>query len=219
MLRIPVAQFPDIVPPQVSVTTRYPGASAERRRSRPSRSRSRARSTASTSMIYMRSNSGNDGSYTLTVSFELGTNPDIDTVNVNNRVQARPRAAAAGGAAPGRDGAQAILGAAAVHRRCTRESGAHDAAVPVELRHHQHRSTRSRACPASAQAILFGAHGLLHAHLVRDRPADQPGPDAGGRRRGDPGAERAGAGRAASARGRSADDQQFQLNIQTTRAA
>ena len=38
-------------------------------------------------MIYMKSTSGNDGSYTLTVSFELGTNPDIDTVNVNNRVQ------------------------------------------------------------------------------------------------------------------------------------
>src|ERR1700727_2965241 len=38
-------------------------------------------------MIYMKSNSGNDGSYSLTVSFELGTDPDIDTVNVNNRVQ------------------------------------------------------------------------------------------------------------------------------------
>ena len=38
-------------------------------------------------MIYMKSTSGNDGSYTLTVSFELGTDPDIDTVNVNNRVQ------------------------------------------------------------------------------------------------------------------------------------
>ena len=39
-------------------------------------------------MIYMKSTSGNDGSYNLTVSFALGTNPDIDTVNVNNRVQA-----------------------------------------------------------------------------------------------------------------------------------
>ena len=38
-------------------------------------------------MIYMKSNSANDGSYTLTVSFALGTNPDINTVNVNNRVQ------------------------------------------------------------------------------------------------------------------------------------
>ena len=38
-------------------------------------------------MLYMKSTSGNDGSYNLTVSFELGTDPDIDTVNVNNRVQ------------------------------------------------------------------------------------------------------------------------------------
>ena len=38
-------------------------------------------------MIYMKATSGDDGSYTLTVSFELGTNPDINTVNVNNRVQ------------------------------------------------------------------------------------------------------------------------------------
>lgn len=38
-------------------------------------------------MLYMKSTSGNDGSYTLTVSFALGTNADINTVNVNNRVQ------------------------------------------------------------------------------------------------------------------------------------
>jgi multidrug efflux pump subunit AcrB len=38
-------------------------------------------------MIYMKSTSGDDGSYTLTASFELGTDPDINTVNVNNRVQ------------------------------------------------------------------------------------------------------------------------------------
>ena len=38
-------------------------------------------------MIYMKSTSGNDGTYTLTVNFELGTNSDINTVNVNNRVQ------------------------------------------------------------------------------------------------------------------------------------
>ena len=38
-------------------------------------------------MIYMKSVSGNDGSYSLKASFELGTDPDINTVNVNNRVQ------------------------------------------------------------------------------------------------------------------------------------
>ncbi len=87
MLRIPVAQFPDIVPPQVQVTTTYPGASAsvvEATVAQPLE----AQVNGADHMIYMKSNSANDGSYGLTVSFELGTNPDINTVNVNNRVQA-----------------------------------------------------------------------------------------------------------------------------------
>ena len=86
LLRIPVAQFPDIVPPQVTVSTSYAGASAavvEATVAQPLE----AQIVGVDKMIYMKSNSGNDGSYSLTVSFELGTNPDIDTVNVNNRVQ------------------------------------------------------------------------------------------------------------------------------------
>jgi len=87
MTVIPVSQFPDIVPPQVQVTTRYPGASAavvEATVAQPLE----AQVNGADQMLYMRSNSGNDGSYGLTVSFALGTNPDINTVNVNNRVQA-----------------------------------------------------------------------------------------------------------------------------------
>src|SRR5215470_17169070 len=83
---IPVAQYPDIVPPQVSVTTAYPGASAavvDATVAQPIE----AQVVGVDKMIYMKSVSGNDGSYTLTASFELGTNPDINTVNVNNRVQ------------------------------------------------------------------------------------------------------------------------------------
>jgi multidrug efflux pump len=86
LLRIPVAQFPDIVPPQVTVSTSYAGASAavvEATVAQPLE----AQIVGVDKMIYMKSNSGNDGNYSLTVSFELGTNPDIDTVNVNNRVQ------------------------------------------------------------------------------------------------------------------------------------
>ncbi len=86
LLAIPVAQYPDIVPPQVSVTTTYPGASAavvESTIAQPIESQI----VGVDKMIYMKSVSGNDGSYSLRLSFELGTDPDINTVNVNNRVQ------------------------------------------------------------------------------------------------------------------------------------
>jgi hydrophobe/amphiphile efflux-1 (HAE1) family protein len=86
MLRIPVAQLPDIVPPQVSVTATYPGASADVVESSVAQP-IEAQVVGVDKMIYMKSYSGNDGSYTLTVSFDLSSNPDIDTVNVNNRVQ------------------------------------------------------------------------------------------------------------------------------------
>jgi len=87
LTQIPVAQFPDIVPPQVTVTATFPGASAsvvETSVAQPLE----AQVIGVDKMLYMKSTSGNDGSYTLTTSFALGSDPDIDTVNVNNRVQA-----------------------------------------------------------------------------------------------------------------------------------
>ena len=86
LTRIPVAQLPDIVPPQVEVTAIYPGASAEVLESTVAQPLE-AQIVGVDKMLYMKSTSGNDGEYTLDVSFELGSNPDIDTVNVNNRVQ------------------------------------------------------------------------------------------------------------------------------------
>jgi len=83
---IPIAQYPDIVPPQVSVTTMYPGANSaivDQTVAQPIE----AQVVGVDKMIYMKSVNGDDGSYTLIVSFELGTNPDINAVNVNNRVQ------------------------------------------------------------------------------------------------------------------------------------
>jgi hydrophobe/amphiphile efflux-1 (HAE1) family protein len=84
--RIPVSQFPDIVPPEVQVAATYPGASAadvEASVAQPIE----AQVVGVDKMIYMKSTSGNDGSYNLTVSFELGSDPDINTNAVNNRVQ------------------------------------------------------------------------------------------------------------------------------------
>jgi multidrug efflux pump subunit AcrB len=75
------------VPPQVTVSTSFPGASASVVEATVAQVLE-ANIVGVDRMIYMKSNSANDGSYSLGVTFDLGTNADVDTVNVNNRVQA-----------------------------------------------------------------------------------------------------------------------------------
>jgi hydrophobe/amphiphile efflux-1 (HAE1) family protein len=90
-VRLPIAQYPEIAPPLISVTGQYPGASAEV-----------VAATVVTpmeqqingveNMIYMASNSTADGRFSIAVSFDLGTNLDIAQVQVQNRVAiAQPR--------------------------------------------------------------------------------------------------------------------------------
>ncbi len=86
VFRLPVAQYPNIVPPTVQVTTRYPGASAQTVVDTVALP-IELQLNGVPGMIYMESTSAYDGTYTLTVSFEIGSDPNMDQVLVQNRVQ------------------------------------------------------------------------------------------------------------------------------------
>lgn len=82
---LPIALYPDLAPPQVTVSAVYPGADAETIADTVA-GPLESKINGVEDMIYMSSNSANDGSYNLSVSFKVGSNADMNTVNVQNRV-------------------------------------------------------------------------------------------------------------------------------------
>jgi hydrophobe/amphiphile efflux-1 (HAE1) family protein len=83
---IPVAQYPNIAPPQVTVSATYPGASAETVASTVGQP-IEEQVNGVPDMLYMQSTSSSAGTYSLQVTFGIGTDPNIDQVNVQNRAQ------------------------------------------------------------------------------------------------------------------------------------
>ena len=153
---LPVAQYPEVVPPTVQVTTRYPGASA--------------RTVIDTvalpieqqvngveGMIYMQSYSGADGTYSLTVTFKIGTDLNFAQVLVQNRVSSAlsslPQAVQAQGVIVQKK-STAILQIVSL----TSPDARYDSLYLSQLRHHQAqgrdraaaRRRQRRACSAPA---------------------------------------------------------------------
>jgi multidrug efflux pump subunit AcrB len=82
---IPVSQYPNITPPQITVTAQYPGADAEtvaQTIGEPIEEQVNGVQDA----LYMSSTSSSSGTYSLTITFAIGSDPNIDQVNVQNRV-------------------------------------------------------------------------------------------------------------------------------------
>ena len=83
---LPIAQYPEITPPQIRVSATYPGATADVLANTVGAPLEEIVNGVD-DMIYMNSTSSNDGNYTLTVTFKTGTDPDMALVKVQNKVQ------------------------------------------------------------------------------------------------------------------------------------
>jgi multidrug efflux pump len=86
MRALPISQYPQIVPPEVVVSATYPGATAETIAATVAAPLEQQINGVER-MIYMQSTSTGSGTMNLTVTFDIGTNPDQNAINVNNRVQ------------------------------------------------------------------------------------------------------------------------------------
>jgi len=85
--KLPIAQYPDVAPPQVNIRATYPGASAQTLQDSVTQVLEQ-QLTGLDGMIYFQSSSSSRGQATITVTFEKGTDPDIAQVQVQNVVQA-----------------------------------------------------------------------------------------------------------------------------------
>ena len=161
---LPVAQYPRITPPGVSISISYPGASAQVVADTVA-APIEQQVNGVEGMLYMSSNSGNDGTYSLTVTFDIGTDLNAAVVKVQNRVALAMPQLPSPGAEPGDHDPQEDAG----HPHDREFLFSHETLrrhLPEQLRHHQ----RPRRAPPSARRVghhLPGRAGLQHPLLAQ----------------------------------------------------
>ena len=184
MQGLPIAQYPEIVPPMVQVTTTFIGASAtdvEASVATPLEQQINGVEKG----IYMKSTNANDGTLTLKVSFEVGSNLDMDNVLTQNRVSQAHAADAAVGEELRRHGEEGAGVSADGHLGQVAERHLRQQ-LPVELHDDQHQR-RHRAHPGrradqpvrrqrlrDARVAAAGPDRPARAHRAGHRQRDQP---------------------------------------------
>ena len=155
LVQLPIALYPDIAPPEILLTARYPGADAvtlEQSVATPIEEQM----TGVDKMLYMYSlNQGSSNATELRVAFDITTDPSVDQVLANLRYSQ----------------AQSQLPQDVVNQGVTRQEVGHEPAgrlrpvlaeghvrpaVPRELRVREHQRSDDAACPASGRSVIFG---------------------------------------------------------------
>ena len=192
LFKLPVAQYPDVVPPTVQVTTRYPGASAKTVIDTVALPIEQQVNGVE-DMLYMQSYAAADGTYTLTVTFKIGTDLNFAQVLVQNRVSSAlsqlPQAVQNQGVTVQKKSTSILLFVDAdLARQAVRQP------LPGQLRHHQFER-RVVAAARRRQRHGVRRRAIFDADLARSQQAAGARTDAAGRDPGDPAAEPAGDGR------------------------
>ena len=189
LFRLAVAQYPDVVPPTVQVTTRYPGASAKTVIDTVALPIEQQVNGVE-DMLYMQSYSGADGTYTLTVTFKIGTDLNFAQVLVQNRVSSAlsqlPQSVQSQGVTVQKRSTAILLFVTLTSPKATYDSLFLSNYATINIRDELSR------LPGVGNVTVFGAGQYSMRVWLDPNKLLGPQPDAAGRHFRDPAAEPAG---------------------------